>query len=146
MTTRKQVSDTLLARLQATGAFVLTMTGKRNRDPESIPTNQTPACFVVKHSETNRRPSSSLPNIRTLHLRIVIYTDAGGDENIVPSDAIDALLEHVDAVLAPDDPVSGRCTLGKLVHSAMIQGDTVHAPGDVTGKGLAIIPVEVIMP
>jgi hypothetical protein len=142
--TRKQISDALLARVVGTGAFVTT--GKRNRDPESIPTASMPAAFVVKGSETNLHASRSLPNQRVLNFWIIIYTDAGGSETAVPMDMVDALLESIDAALVPDDPLTNACTLGGLAFSCRIKGETKHAPADVTGKGLALIPVEVIMP
>jgi hypothetical protein len=143
-TTREQATNAVLQKLVATGAF--NMIGRRNRDPESIPTNETPALFVLNHSETNLRPRPNTPPIRTLHIRVVVYTDAGGSESAVPSSTIAALLEIVDAAFAPDDVSSNRCTLGGLVYSAIVQGETIEAPGDVTGKGLAIVPIEVIIP
>jgi hypothetical protein len=143
-TTREQIMAALLTLLQNSGEFA-TVT-RRNRNPETIAAPSTPALVLVGHSETYERKSPSLPAIRTLEARAVIYYDVGQNENAVPDSVINPLLDGVDAAFAPDDPSSGRCTLGGLVFSAMIDGDMVKAPGDVTGKGLAIIPIKIIIP
>jgi hypothetical protein len=144
VTTREAATQAVLNLLVATNAFVTT--GRRNRDPETIPAKETPALFVLNRSESIRRPSPSLPPIRTLHMQIVVYVDDGGDETVIPSQTIHGLLETIDAAFAPDDPTSQRCTLGGAVFSAIIEGETIEAPGDMSGRGLAIVPLDVILP
>jgi hypothetical protein len=144
MTTREQVMNTLLDLLAGSGEFATV--GRRNRSPESFSPATTPALMVVKHSESSVRQSPNLPAKRTLNIRAIIYIDVGDDENAIPESIINNLLEGFDAVMKPDDPGTGKCTLGGLVYSAMIDGDDVEAPGDVTGKGLAIVSIKVILP
>lgn len=142
--TREQVMAALLAKLAGSGEFATV--GRRNRDPELIAAANTPALILVEHSETYVRPSPSLEPIRTLEVRAIVYSDTGQDENAIPSSIVNVLLDGVDAALAPDDMSSNRCTLGGLVYSARIEGALIKAPGDVTGKGLAVIPIKIVIP
>ena len=142
--TREAITQALLSKLSNTGVFVTV--ARRNRDPESIPTSATPALFLLGHSETAHRKAGNLPPIRTLHFRALIYTDAGQSETVIPDAILNPLLDGIETALAPDNLVSGFCTLGGLVYSVRIEGETIKAPGDVSGKGLAIVPIEVVIP
>jgi hypothetical protein len=144
MASRETIITALFTKLAASGDFVTT--GRRNRDPESIPSNQTPALMLVEHSEKYAVPSPSLPVKRTINLRAILYTDVGDDDNAIPAMVVNNLLDGVDAALVPDDPTSQRCTLGGLAYSVKIDGDVIKAPGDVTGKGLAIVPLQILIP
>lgn len=142
--TRSQIMTALLNLLAGSGEFKLV--GLRNRDPESIPTEQTPALFLFKHKEEIVRQSPSQPPKRILDFFAVLYSDVGQDENAIPALIIDDLLDGIDAVMRPDSPTLGRNTLGGLVFSAMIDGETTLFAGDVTGRGGALVPIRVIMP
>jgi hypothetical protein len=142
--TREQIMTALLTTLTASGNFPTY--GRRNRHPETIAATNTPALILVGHGETYERQSPSLPARRTLDVDAIIYTDVGQNENAIPDSILNPLLDGLDASLMPDSPGTGRCTLGGLVYSAMIDGEIVKAPGDVTGKGLAIVPIRVIIP
>jgi hypothetical protein len=144
MATREEIINALFNRLAASGPFKTV--GRRNRDPESIPPCETPALMLVEHSEKNARPAPNLPPKRTMSLRAIIYSDVGCDENAIPASLVNNLLDAIDAALVPDDPSSNRCTLGGLVYSVVIEGDVIMAPGDVTGKGLAIMPIQILIP
>lgn len=141
---REQIMAALLSRLAASGEFATI--GRRNRRPESIAAINTPALMLVEYSETYERQAPNLPPVRTLEARAIVYCDAGQDENAIPSSMVNTLLDGIDAVLVPDNPVLGRCTLGGLVYSAMIDGDIVRSPGDITGKSLALVPIKIIVP
>ncbi len=134
---REQIMTALLSRLAGSGEFATI--GRRNRRPESIAAINTPALMLVEHSETYERPSPNQPPIRTLEVRAIVYCDVGQDENAIPSSIVNQLLDGIDSVMVPDSRMLGRCTLGGLVYSAMIDGDVIKAPGDVTGKSLAVV-------
>lgn len=119
---------------------------RRMRDPETVAPENTPVLFLVEHSESHTNNTASLPTIRALLYTAFIYTDVGDDENAIPSTTINALLDEIEINLRPDDPQNNRCTLGNLVHSVIIEGDITKAPGDVTGKSLAIVPIRVLVP
>jgi hypothetical protein len=55
-------------------------------------------------------------------------------------------LDRLDQALAPDNLLTGRCTLGGMVYSCIMDGDVEKAPGDVTGKSLAVVPISIVLP
>ena len=144
MTSRETIINALFQRLANAGGF--NTTGRRNRDPESIKTADTPALLLVEHSEKYTVPSPSLPGKRAINLRAIVYTDVGDNDSAIPATIINNQLDAIDAALVPDDPTSGRCTLGGLVYSVKIDGDIIKAPGDVSGKGLAVVPLQILIP
>ena len=141
MPTREQVAEALLAKLAAGQAYQTT--GRRNRDPENIPT---PALLLLEFGETTERQSVNLPPKRIWRYRAVIYVDAGGDETVIPASLLNPFVDAIDAALVPDDPLQGRSTLGGRVYSALVKGETIRSPGEVTGRAAAIVPIEVIVP
>ncbi len=143
-TTREQAVEALLAKLAALAPFK-TVT-RRNRRPDTILPAATPALMLLEHSDAyTPRPSNS-PPVRRLMLRAMIYVDTGNDQNAVPSAVLNPILDAIDGALTPDDPVRGQCTLGGLVQSVVIVGTVIRAPGDVTGKSLAAVPLEILLP
>jgi hypothetical protein len=143
MATREEIATALLAKLAATGAFV--MYGRRLLGPESIPQNQTPALCLVDANELYESQARNLPSKRMLMLDAIVYVDVGSDVNAVPATPLNNALDAIDTALKADSG-QGFCTLGGKVHSAKITGEVQKAPGDVTGKGLAIVPIEVLIP
>jgi hypothetical protein len=141
VTTREQAVQALFDKI-ATNSYV--SHSRRMRDPESVAPANTPVLFLLEHSESFSRPSSSLPPVRALHLRAFIYTDVGNDENAIPASTINNLLDELEANLKADD--QGRCTLGGLVQSVTIDGDISKSPGDITGESLAIVPIRILLP
>jgi hypothetical protein len=129
--------------------------GRRLRDPENVTSDQRPALFLVEHMDQWERPSPSEPAIRKLTAWAVLYTDTAsvtGDpasplnEQLIPSTQINQFIESIETALAPDNPVLGRFTLGGLVYSCMLKGDGIRAAGDITGKSLCALPIEIIIP
>lgn len=144
MATREQAMTALLALLAATAQFVTI--GRRNRDPESLSPAESPALFLVEHSENYDRKSRSLPAIRRLHVKAIFYNDSGDNTDVIPSTPINNALDSLDLALKPDSPMTGAFTLGGLVTSLMIDGEIEKAPGDVTGKSLAVVPLVIELP
>lgn len=144
MATREQIMTALLALLQTSGDFVTV--SRRNRSPDSIGPAQSPALFLLEDQETYLRPSQSLPGVRKLKVSAVFYNDVGSDENAIPSTAVNNALDQLDTLFAPDSSSYNTFTLGGLAKSVMIMGDIIKAPGDVTGKSVAIVPILIEMP
>lgn len=140
MTAREDVMSALLARLSIPDFVTIS---RRNRSPETLSPSLTPALMLVSHKEHYDRPSASVPARITLHLFAIIYVDVGNNENAIPDTILNGLLDQVTSALKPDQPNLGRTTLGSLVQSVMIDGEITKAPGDVSGKGLAVIPITV---
>lgn len=144
MTIRETAVNALLAKLTGLNAF--TNIGRRNVSPETIASPGAPALLLLTHHENYVRLDFAQPPKRTLTVMAVIYIDTGTDENAVPDTILNNLQDAIDGALSVDDRSTGRCTLGGAVFSAHIKGEVIRAPGDKTGKGLAVIPIELILP
>lgn len=146
--TREAIAVALESKLAATQG-VATIT-RRNTDPEKIAQPGAPALVLVSDGEDYTVPAPGQPPKRTMHFLAIIYTDAGSGpqaQNTIPDSILNPILDGVDAALAADNPIApGRCTLGGLVYSCRINGKVTKAPGDKTGKGLAIVPIEIVIP
>ncbi len=145
MTTREDAINALLAVLAPAGSGYKSI-GRRNAAPENFTPETTPALMLLCHSDEYMRPSPSVPPKRKMVVLAIIYVDSGTDANAVPDTTINGLLDAIDAALVPDNQALGRCTLGGRVYSAMIDGNVERAPGDVTGKSLAIVPIKIEIP
>ena len=144
MTTREQAIGALLTLLTSTSIFP--KYGRRLRDTESIPAASTPALYIKTSHEEYERPNIALPPIRHIFVEAFIYIDVSGDVNSIPDAVLDTLNDQIDVLMQPDDLRNNRLTLGGLVTSAMIKGKVERAAGDVTGKGVLIIPIEIVIP
>jgi len=140
---REQIMAALLAKLQ--GAYAWGVVGRRNRAPSAIAAVGKPALILLKHHQHYSARALNMPSVRTLHVMALVYIDVGADETAIPDSVLNPIMDAMDAALAPDTP-QGFCTLGGLVQSAKITGEVTEAPGDVTGKGLAIIPIDIVIP
>jgi hypothetical protein len=140
---RETVYQALLDLLTTTGDFKLV--SRRNRAPESITPDLSPALFLFERGETYHVVSPSVPPKRCLEVLAIFYNDVGADLNGVPTALINAALDNLDAALKPD-PATGRTTLGGLVYSCRANGAVEKAPGDREGKALAVVPLEIILP
>ncbi len=141
--TRESVMAALLAKL--TGAFAFGAVTRRLVSPETIATPGKPALVLIEHHEEyEQRPAQ--PPRRKMSVMAILYIDTGSDPNAIPDAVLNPIQDAIDAALAPDAPHLGRCTLGGLVDSVVISGSVIKAPGDKTGKGLAIIPIEITIP
>jgi hypothetical protein len=141
--TREQVMVALSAMLTSLGVF--TTVSRRNRSPESITPAMSPAIFVLEHAEDYQVQAEVLPPVRHLNVSLVLYNDVGADPNAIPATAINNALDALDGALKQRDG-TGRYTLGGLVYSLVASGAVEKAPGDKTGKGLAVVPLAIILP
>ena len=144
MTSRETVYVALFDAMTATGAFKIV--SRRNRAPESIGPDLSPALFLLEDGETYDTPSPSVPSKRCLHVLACLYNDIGNDLNATPKTALNDALDALDAFIRKVDPATGRNTLGGLVYSCMIKGEGLRSSGDTTGKSVAGLPIEIILP
>lgn len=110
-----------------------------------VPAVDQPALFVAEHGETVAYGGENLPSKTILNVDLFIYSAAGRDPDSVPARDLNIALDALSAALAPE-PVSGRQTLGGLVHHCRIEGRIVKDPGDLDGQGLALVPVRIMAP
>ena len=141
--TREAAMTALLTTLS--GAYAFTVATRRNRDPNSLIGPGETALVLLKHHEHYAAKSPNMPAVRTLHLLAVVYVDVSDNDEAVPDSMVSAIADAIDAALVADSP-DGRTTLGGAVYAVKITGEVTNAPGDQTGKGLALIPISVILP
>ena len=145
MTTREAALAALQAALSLAAPFA-TVT-RRLLAPEQMCAVGAPGLALVVHHEAYHRPNLAQPPRRTLTASAIVYVDAGGaNPNAVPDSLLNPILDALDAALLPDNAATGLCTLGGLVFAAAIRGDVVRAPGDKTGKGVAVVPIDLVLP
>ena len=143
--TREAAMEALFSKLSAAYAFGATT--RRVDTPEALASpGSAPGLGLIVHSESYERQSLNLPPKRKMRALAIIYIDVGGEANAIPDAVLNPVKDAIDAALLPDNKVTGLCTLGGVVYSAIVKGEVVQAPGDKTGKGLAVIPVEIILP
>ncbi|MDR3495292.1 MAG: hypothetical protein P4L82_11890 [Ancalomicrobiaceae bacterium] len=133
----------LLALVSATLAFKTA--SRRNRDPDTLKPADCPAVFLLEDSETYERYSPSMPPKRVLLVSAVFYNDIGTDQSQSPATAINTALDALDLAFRPMTP-SGLFTMNGLVDSVVIEGEVKKAPGDRTGRSVAIVPIRVVLP
>ena len=138
---RESILNAVLAKIAATGNFVTI--GRRNRGSNAIGPAQSPALFLLGDSE-RYETTIKFPRKLVLVQKLVYLNDVGSDPTLIPETAINNALDALDTLLVPD--YDGRCTLGGLVYSALIKGAVKKAPGDATGKSIAIVPLELMLP
>jgi hypothetical protein len=104
-----------------------------------------PALFINERGDTYARVSEAVPETVTIEADIYIYIDSGHDEDVVPASTLNALIDAVDAALAPNR-LTGAQTLGGLVSHCWIEGKILKDAGDLDGDGIAVIPVKILVP
>jgi hypothetical protein len=105
-----------------------------------------PALFI-QSTGTNYPPRDvrGLPPKRTITAELWVYTDVGKDPNANPEEALNDIVDTIEAVLAPGINSNAQ-TLGGLVSHAWIEGDIEQFPGVLDGIAKAIIPVKILVP
>jgi hypothetical protein len=145
MVTREQVVAALFTILSASSEFVTT--GRRNTNPENLGPTQTPALFLVEGVDKwDRTAGYNELAKRELKLYAIVYNDVGTNDGAVPNTAINNALDAIEAAMVPDDIVNGVFTIGRLVQSCTIDGESQRSSGDTTGKALAVVPIRILFP
>ncbi|MDE3016327.1 MAG: hypothetical protein KGI29_05320 [Pseudomonadota bacterium] len=105
-----------------------------------------PALFI-QSTGTHYPPREArmLPPKRTITAELWVYTDVGKDPNANPEEALNDIIDAIEAALAPGIN-SNVQTLGGLVYHAWIEGNIEQFPGVLDGIAKAIIPVKILIP
>ena len=105
-----------------------------------------PALFV-QSTGTHYPPRDvrGLPPKRTISAEIWVYTDVGKDPNANPEQALNDIVDAIEAALAPN-VITDVQTLGGLVSHCWIEGEIEQFPGVLDGIAKAIIPVKILVP
>lgn len=105
-----------------------------------------PALFV-QSTGTHYPPREprGIPPKRTISAELWVYTDAGKDPNANPEQALNDIIDAVEAALQPGINSNAQ-TLGGIVSHAWIEGEIEQFPGVLDGIAKAIIPVKILVP
>jgi len=144
--TREQISAAFFELLA--GAANFAATSRRFVHWDQVNETQMPFLTLLKTGEARARPGEGLPTL-TINAHVFIYMSAGLDQDDIPDTAMNALLDAVDAAVAPRgaDALNGNTqTLGGLVSHCYPLGPVFVDTGDIDGKAVAAIPFQILVP
>ena len=144
--TREQISVAFFGLIASAADF--TATSRRFVHWDQVNETQMPFLTMLKTGELRARQTEGLPTL-TINAHVFIYMSAGMDPEDTPDTAMNALLDNIDAAVAPAgaDVLNGnRQTLGGLVAHCYPVGPVFIDTGDVDGKAIAAIPFQILVP
>lgn len=144
--TREQVSVAFFNLIA--GAADFTATSRRFVHWDQVNETQMPFLTMLKTGEQRGRQSEGLPTL-TINAHVFVYLSAGMDPRDVPDTAMNAVLDAIDAAVAPSgaDALAGnKQTLGGLVAHCYLLGSVFIDTGDVDGKAVAAMPFQILVP
>lgn len=110
---------------------------------EDVPPEDQPALLFRQDKETaNYR--KGLPTIWTCPAVLMLYVHTGAlvDQDIVPSQLLNPLVDAIEAALVVDDFKTNSATLGGLVSHCAIKGDIQYFEGSLGDDGVVVVPIE----
>jgi hypothetical protein len=144
--TREQISVAFFNLIK--GAANFTATSRRFVHWDQVNETQMPFLTMLKTGEARARQTEGLPAL-TINAHVFIYMSAGMDAEDTPDTAMNALLDAIDAAVAPSggDVLNGnKQTLGGLVAHCYPVGQIFIDTGDIDGKAVAAIPFQILVP
>jgi hypothetical protein len=140
---RKQIMEALLAQLKGTADFKTV--ARKMRLWSDVSDAERPALFLWEPSD-NYTWKNDISQIVRLKVEVYVYLTPSTDPDDNPIDAIDAVLDEIDAVLKPStgpDLMMGRNTLNNLVYHVQIDGEVIKSSGDISNISILIVPVTI---
>lgn len=88
------------------------------------------------------------PGKQRLTCNWVVYHKTGFDKSAVPAQMNNQIVDALVAALVPTgrDALTGKQTLGGLVHHTWVDGKAFKDAGDLDGQGLIVLPISVLLP
>ena len=130
------------------GAANFKATSRRFVHWDQVNETQMPFLTMLKTGEQRGRQNESLPTL-TINAHVFVYLSAGMDPEDVPDTAMNAVLDSIDAAVAPsggDALTRNKQTLGGLVAHCYPFGPIFIDTGDTDGKAVAAIPFQILVP
>ena len=141
MTDRESVYRALFERLAGTSGVI--RASRRLRHWSDVPPIDQPALFQVQKRETPQQ-DEGLPTRWRLAVDVYLYAHAGADGDAVPAATLNALIDAIEAALAPE-PSSGAQTLDGRVAHCWIAGAIQTDEGALGAQAVAIVPIEILV-
>ena len=141
---REQIYSALFNTLQSSlGSRFATMS-RRWRMPEQVSPESRPALFQVQTGERAKTNANGEPIIWIATVDLVIYTQGSNDEQTIPSQELNSLLDALEAALAPPPNSDGKQTLGGQVSHCRLQGSARITENVNGAAAMAVVPVEIL--
>ena len=141
---REQLYSALFATIQSTLGAKFATISRRWRMPEQVSPESRPALFQVQTGERAKTNANGEPIIWIATVDLVIYTQGSGDEQTVPSQELNDLLDAIEAALAPPPNSDGKQTLGGKVSHCRLQGSARIVENVNGAAAMAVVPVEIL--
>lgn len=141
---REQIYSALFSTLQSSLGGTFATISRRRRMPAQVSAESRPALFQVQTGERAKTNANGEPTVWIVSVNLVIYTQGSGDEQTIPSQELNALIDAVETALKPAANADGKQTLGGQVSHCRLQGD-VRIIENVNGAAaMAVLPVEIL--
>lgn len=138
MISREPIISALFAKLQTVAG--ITTYSRRLVSWADVSDGAQPALYLtMRHEQVETKPPGMNPvSVITCDVYLYAYT---GDLGTTPDTILNPLVDAVAAVLAPDNVVTNKQTLGGLVQHCWIEGRIETSEGLLGGQGVVIIPI-----
>ena len=141
---REQIYSALFATLQSSLGGKFATISRRWRMPEQVSPESRPALFQVQTGERAKTNANGEPIIWIATVDLVIYTQGSGDEQTVPSQELNDLLDAIETALTPPPNSDGKQTLGGKVSHCRLQGSARIVENVNGSAAMAVLPVEIL--
>ena len=141
---REQIYSALFSTLQSSLGLKFATMSRRWRMPEQVSPESRPALFQVQTGERAKTNATGEPIIWIATVDLVIYTQGSGDEQTIPSQELNALLDALEAAIAPPANSDGKQTLGGIVSHCRLQGSARITENVNGAAAMAVVPVEIL--
>ena len=142
MASRETIYLALFSRLATIS--LLQTASRRLRHWDDVADTDCPALFLVAKNETPQR-TLPLPSKRTFHADIYVYVKADQASDAVPASELNPVIDAIEEALQAEK-ISGRQTLGGVVHDCYIDGTIETDEGLLGSVAAALIPVVILLP
>lgn len=127
--------------------------GRKHTPPPDLTIPDQPALFQVAARELHiptKPPGAPTKLVLRGFLVVYCYVPAPqediGAETMLGETLLNGLLLAIDSALTPDDPTTGKFTLGGLVTHCWIEGDSDMDPGIFGNQCAALLPLNILVP
>lgn len=110
---------------------------------DDVAPNMQPALYMTVVSQQAEQVTG-FPSKYSLDAKVWIYCHRDTSE-VVPSAAVNNLLDEMDAALAPPPGPGFKQTLGGLVEHCWVNGEIVTDEGTLGNQSVAIVPVRMLV-
>ena len=141
---REQIYSALFNTLQSSLSPKFATMSRRWRMPEQVSPESRPALFQVQTGERAKTNATGEPIIWIATVDLVIYTQGSGDEQTIPSQELNALLDALEAAIAPPPGGDGKQTLSGIVSHCRLQGSARITENVNGATAMAVVPVEIL--